>query len=168
MTPKKLNNIKNPGFKAPEGYFEDLSDKVLAKLNKEPSDTLPETNGFGVPEGYFSEVSETIMDRVDTKHTNKVKLLSLRKRAFYISGIAAALLILFAILPLNTSEEVVTMDMVELYFEDKDIDSYELAELLVETELLSVDDLIIEPEYDDDELETYLLENADLEQIIVQ
>ena len=85
---------------------------------------------------------------------------------YYISGIAAALVLFFALIPNAMESNDLTLEMVETYFENKDLDSYELAELLIESDLLEIDDLTLEPEYDDQDIEAYLLDNADLEQII--
>ena len=56
--------------------------------------------------------------------------------------------------------------MVENYFEDTEISSYELAQLMSETDFLEDNFTIIESTFNEDNLETYLLENSDIESFI--
>ena len=56
--------------------------------------------------------------------------------------------------------------MVENYFQDSDLDSYELAQLLSDAELLEDDFVITETEYNEENLEAYLLDNSDIEQLL--
>jgi hypothetical protein len=167
MKRKKLNSIKSTGFKTPEGYFDQVSDQIMEKIRNRDEVDLPASEGFQVPKNYFEQVEPAVLSKVTKPSEAKVRRLYLKRGMTYVAGIAAILLIFFSVFPIENSESEVTLDMVENYFEYKRIDSYELAELLVESDLVEIEDLLIEPEYDDDELETYLLNNADLEEIII-
>jgi len=164
----KLHNMKTPGFKVPEGYFKSLPEKLQDKIQLQALEDLPKHPGFQAPDDYFDAVETTILNRVSKESNSKVIRFNTKKVFTYISGIAAALLLFFALFPENTSDNSVTVEMVEAQLAYSDLDSYELAELLMETEFLEIEDLSIEPSYDDEALEDYLLENADLEQIILQ
>lgn len=165
MKNKKRHHNKTSGFKAPKGYFDQVEDSVLSKL---ALDRLPNAPGFKVPESYFSDVEDDILSKIEASSNIKVRSINLRRTFYYISGVAAALLLFFAVYNDNSSADEISIDMVESYFETNSMDSYELAELLIESELMSIDDIKFEPEIDDLELESYLLENADIETIIIQ
>ena len=69
---------------------------------------------------------------------------------------------------INSTKDEISVEMVETYFQDSDLDSYELAELLLDAEILEEDFTVIETEFDEDNLESYLLENTDIESILQQ
>ncbi len=168
MKNDKLHSIKTTGFKAPDQYFETFEDKLFERLNKK--DTLEgiEDSGFKVPEGYFDQLEDQIITKVTTEDKPVIRLSS-RKSFYYVAGIAASLIIMLAIfIPSINSPEEISVEMVETYFENSDLDSYDLAELLVNAELLEEDFNVIEPEIDEDNLESYLLENSDIEFMIQQ
>ena len=168
----RLKDIKNPGFKAPsKDYFDSLEDAVFARLKAEDLKEVVGEHGFSAPEGYFSKIEDNILDQVKPEE-NEVKVVSLfnRKRLMYMSGVAAAILILFAVF-INRSpeaEQELDMELVETYILDQDISTYELASLLTEEELQSINTDILEETFEDEDLEDYLLENVDLENIIDQ
>ena len=64
--------------------------------------------------------------------------------------------------------ETLDDEMVESYIIDEGIDTYELAALLTEEELTTLDTEIFTNTFTDDSLEDYLLENADMESILDQ
>ena len=48
------NNKITNGFITPNDYFDNLSDRIIEKINGEASSNLiPKTSGFSVPEDYF-------------------------------------------------------------------------------------------------------------------
>ena len=61
---------------------------------------------------------------------------------------------------------MLSAEIVEAYFQDSDLDSYQLAQLLSDADLLEDDFTIAQTTYNEDNLETYLLENADLESFL--
>ena len=166
MTKKKSHSTKSTGFRVPKGYFNSVIDSVLNRIGTDGYIGLPETNGFKTPDGYLTTIESKVLSQLNTVPQTKVRQFSVQHSLYYISGIAAALVLFFALIPNAMESSDLTLEMVETYFENKDLDSYELAELLIESDLLEIDDLTLEPEYDDQDIEAYLLDNADLEQII--
>ena len=166
MKKEKLHNIKSNGFKTPENYFDSIEDKFFERLKFEENIEGVNDSGFTAPEGYFDTLEDKILSKLEDKPAVK---LNSRKTLFYIAGIAASLLLLFAILLNNndTTQEL-SAEMVETYFENSDLDSYELAELLVNANILEEDFTIVETEYKEENLESYLLENTDIETILQQ
>ena len=166
MKKEKLHNIKSSGFKTPENYFDSIEDKFFEGLKVEESIKGLNDSGFTAPEGYFDTLEDKILSKLEDKPVVK---LNSRKTLYYIAGIAASLLLLFAIFFNNyDSTQELSAEMVETYFENSDLDSYELAELLVNADILEEDFTIVETEYKEENLESYLLENTDIETILQQ
>lgn len=166
MKKEKLHNIKSSGFKAPGNYFDSIEDKFFERLKVEESIEGLNDSGFTAPEDYFDTLEDKILSKLEDKPVVK---LNSRKTLYYITGIAASLLLLFAII-LNNDDNTqeLSAEMVETYFENSDLDSYELAELLVNADILEEDFTIVETEYKEENLESYLLENTDIETILQQ
>ncbi|GAA3598363.1 hypothetical protein Q4Q39_19785 [Flavivirga amylovorans] len=166
MKQDKLHNIKNTGFKVPDDYFNSLEEAIFSdiKLEKVANDS-----GFKLPEGYLNTLEDVIINKVSTKTPTK-RIPLFRKRAIiYISGIAAAVLLLFNLsFPENKPTfEALDIEIVENYIMDENFGSYEIATLLFEEDLLEENFI----EYKDDEnetVETYILDNLDIEDIILE
>lgn len=166
MKKNKLNNIKATGFKTPENYFESFEAKLLDRIvDKQKLEGLSKT-GFTVPNEYFKTVEDSILDKINTRDNTPVISLTSRKSFYYIASIAASLMLLFAIYINTNNKEELSIEMVENYFEDTEISSYELAQLMSETDFLEDNFTIIESTFNEDNLETYLLENSDIESFI--
>ena len=169
----RLKDIKSTGFKAPTSdYFDGLEDAVFAKLKtQELKESIGGEHGFKMPEGYLGNVEGKLFDSIKNE-TDEPKVISLfnKKRLMYLSGVAAAVLILFTVY-LNQSPEAnqeLDIEMVENYIIDQNISTYELASLLTEEELQSINTDILEETFEDEDLEDYLIDNVDLENIIDQ
>ncbi|MEF3078813.1 hypothetical protein [Winogradskyella poriferorum] len=166
MKKEKLHNIKSNGFKTPENYFDSIEDKFFELLKFEENIEGVNDSGFTAPEGYFDTLEDKILSKLEDKPVVK---LNSRNKFYYIAGFAASLLLLFAIfLNNNDTTQELSAEMVETYFENSDLDSYELAELLVNADILEEDFTIVETEYKEENLESYLLENTDIETILQQ
>ena len=61
------------GFTTPEGYFEQLGDRLMEHGSAE----LPPNNGFAVPDGYFEQLEDRIMEKVQPE----APVISLQKRS---------------------------------------------------------------------------------------
>ncbi|GAB4157291.1 MAG: hypothetical protein Tsb0033_08960 [Winogradskyella sp.] len=166
MKKDKLHNIKSNGFKIPDNYFESFEDSFFKSLNDNKVIDGINDAGFKVPEGYFDTIDEKVINNLEDK---PVVRLNARKTLYYVAGIAASLLLLFAIF-INDGDKTqeLSAEMVETYFENSDLDSYELAELLVNADILEEDFTLVETEYKEENLESYLLENTDIETILQQ
>lgn len=166
MKKNKLHNIKSNGFKVPENYFDTVEDAFFNRLNKKDSIEGINTTGFKTPEGYFDSVDHNIFSKLSDKPV--IRLYN-RKTLYYVTGIAATLLLLFAVfINSSTNPEDVSVEMVTNYFENSDLDSYELAELLVKAEIIDDDFKVMETDFNEEHLESYLLENTDIETILQQ
>ncbi|NRA91559.1 MAG: hypothetical protein HRU26_02570 [Psychroserpens sp.] len=163
MEGDNLEQHKDHGFKVPKDYFESFDDSLLSKLSEKDM-TLPDASGFKVPESYFDTLDDTIMNKVQ----DETKIIRFRPnpKLYYVAGIAASLVLMVAIFTNRDDNLGISTEMVESYFEDSDLDSYELADLLYEADLLEEDFVISETDFNEDNLETYLLENSDIEQLL--
>ena len=166
MKKNKLNNIKATGFKTPENYFESFEAKLLERIVDKQKLAVVSKTGFTVPNEYFKTVEDSILDKINTRDNTPVISLTSRKSFYYIASIAASLMLLFAIYINTNNKEELSIEMVENYFEDTEISSYELAQLMSETDFLEDNFTIIESTFNEDNLETYLLENSDIESFI--
>jgi hypothetical protein len=168
MKNDKLHNIKSTGFKTPDNYFESFEDKLFERINNEASLKEVKDTGFKAPKDYFKSLDDKIFKKINKEEQPVIKL-NTRKTLYYVAGIAASLILLLAIfIGKGTNTEEFSAEMVEAYFEDSDLDSYELAELLVDANMLEEDFTLTETEFSEDNLESYLLENTDIETILQQ
>ena len=166
MKNKDLHIIKSSGFKTPDNYFESFDDRLFDRLQDERKIEGIEQSGFSVPDHYFENVEAQILEKLDPPKVTPIFTLNTRRSLYYVTGIAATFVLLFAIFINGNNNEEISADMVETYLETRDLDSYELAELLTEAEILDEDFSVIETSYNEDLLESYLLDNADIESII--
>ena len=156
MKKNKIHNINETGFKVPE-------DTVMnqIKLNEKVSHS-----GFKTPNGYFDTLEDHIIEKASQKTAPKVISLFNKRALIYISGVAAAVLLLFN-LSIFESDPWSSLDTetVENYLLDENIlDSYELASLMTEEELEVTD--FTDVNFDDENVETYLLNHLDVEDLI--
>ena len=164
MKNKKLEHIKSAGFKTPDNYFESFDTKLKERLSDKELTNNIETSGFKVPDNYFETFDDKLLNKL--KEDKPVITLKSRQTFYYIAGIAASLILLFAIFINDESTEEISAEMVEAYFEDSDLNSYELAELFSEVDILEEDFIISETNYNEDNLEDYLLEYTDIEELL--
>ena len=168
MNKKDLHKNINSGFKVPKDYFENFEDNFLneIKLKEAINDS-----GFDVPKEYFESFDDKLFEKIKGDYQPvKVIRLSRKKVLYFISGAAAALLLLFTVVFnfIENDNDVVSVELVQTYFDDSEINAYELAELLDESDFLEEDFSIIDTDFEEDNLEEYLLENSDIENIILQ
>ncbi|MFK2819989.1 hypothetical protein U0L90_07675 [Flavobacteriaceae sp. LMIT009] len=166
----KLNNIQDNGFKVPKDYFNSLEEKIFANAYLDEAVQGENSTGFDVPKGYFDSLENEIISKLPQTETKVISLFS-KTNLVYISGAAAAVLIMFAVFINQTNVENINdldVELVENYMLEEDLDTYELASLLTEEEITTINTDIFTETYDDAILEDYLLENADLEDIMDQ
>jgi len=161
-------NIKNSGFKVPKDYFESLEDQVLSKIKAEQSLGQAKQPGFTLPDDYMSSLEDKVFNTINEQDRKVISLFT-RRNVLYISGIAAAIVILFGIFMKGGSVEFeMDAEMAETYLMEQDLSTYELAALLTEEDITSLDEDIMSEAFTDNEMEDYLLENVNLEDIIEQ
>lgn len=164
----KLDKIKNSGYKIPKGYFDGLEDQVLVKMQSEKTLNKISSAGFSLPDDYFDTFETSVLNKLAKPETKVVNLFS-RRSLIYISSVAAALILAFTLFINNeTGSEEFNYELVSDYIIDEGIDSYDLAALLTEEELSTMDLEIYSNSYQTDSVEDYLLENMDFEEIIDQ
>jgi hypothetical protein len=167
MNYKNLNNIKSHGFKIPEGYFESFDEKILGELNKVTSLETMES-GFKTPKNYFNTVEDIIINEVSEQKDVKVISIFNKKNMIYVTSIAAAVLLLFnlSIFDKNPSFDNLDSETVENYFLNENISSYEIASVLSDDELVDV--ISINYNVEEENLEAYLMEHADIETLMIE
>lgn len=163
------DKIPNNGFHTPKDYFDNFEDRLFSKISE---DGLPKGSGFNVPEGYFDQLDTKILKSVnDATVQTKVIPLFGKRTLYYAAAIAACAILVFSIV--NTNNPVNTINSIEIstiesYIEDGnlDIDSYDIASLLIDEDLN-----IISSEIEfisENLLEDYLLENIDDSSILIE
>lgn len=166
MKKEKIHNIKSTGFKTPDTYFEAFDDKILQRITDQTIINGIETSGFKTPENYFDSIENNVLSKLKSENKTPVISIFRKKQFYYIAGIAASLLLLFAVFISQPQTEELSIDLVENYLINSDLSTYELAELLIDTDILEDNFTITETDYTEENLEDYLLENADIESIL--
>ncbi|MGB5417901.1 hypothetical protein [Algibacter sp.] len=167
MKNKKLHIIESSGFKTPNDYFESLDDKILSKIKIEsPLNPIKET-GFKVPDNYFESLNESILGKNITNKEPKVIQFLSKRNLVYLSGIAAAILLLFNLSLFENTPTFSNLDIetVESYINEEDFSSYEIAALYGDEQIEEY--LIIEHSFNDDNLEGYLMDNTNIEELMM-
>ena len=165
-----FNNIKKTGFKTPDNYFDAVEDNIMNAIKKENSLNISKETGFITPENYFDTIEDVIINKIEKKNTTKVITLFSKRNLIYASSIAAAILIMFGIY-LNKDNDIleeIEYEIVENYILNQGISSYDIASLLTEEELSYINFEIMDEAFNNEDIEDYLLENANLEDIIEQ
>ena len=165
---KSINNIKETGFKTPNNYFDAVEDNIMNVIQQENSVDASKETGFRTPEKYFDALEDVIFNKIAKENSPKVITLFSKRNLIYASSIAAAILLIFNLSifdkedPWNSLENLT----LENYIINEGIDTYELAALLSEDDLLEED--FIEQNITDETLENYLLDNLDFEDLIIE
>ncbi|MFB9055738.1 hypothetical protein ACFFU9_03195 [Mariniflexile ostreae] len=156
-----LSNIKKPGFKTPNNYFENFESNIFkqAKTSNNSGQT-----GFKVPTSYFDTLENQIMDQVKGHHKTKVIKHFNTRHIVYISSIAAAILLWFTFsFPETSAWDNLDSDTVENYLINEDIGSYEIASTLGSTDFSDYNLKINE-----NSIEIYLLDHTDIEDLLIE
>jgi hypothetical protein len=166
MKKDKLHNIKATGFKTPEHYFEDLTEKVFERMKDHDSIGGIKTSGYLVPQNYFNTFDAKILSQLNAEAKPVIRLQS-RTTFYTIAGIAASLL-LFITLVFNSSKTT-SIDTLETSF----LERYLLQELVTYDELATLfenDDISVTDFIDiniSDETLDFYLENTDTEDLFL-
>lgn len=149
----------------PNDYFDNLDDIILSEAKLK--NTFPNAS-FSLPENYFAAIEDTILSRVSKPKTPKVISLFNKKTLMYASSIAAAILLLFnlSIFEKNITFDSLDIESAENYIMNETTDSYEIATLLTEEEL--AEDNFIEYDFNEETIETYIIDHIDIEDLMVE
>lgn len=153
-------------MKAPEGYFDDLENRVFAKLQEEG---LPDEIGMKVPEDYFDTLEDRLIERLGNEETTQVIPLYRRRPFVYAASIAACLILAVTLFIRNAPDDIVLeIADIEAYFEEggMEYDTDDIAQLLTDEDL---EDLPSEKIlFSDQDIEEYLLENLDDTNLLIE
>lgn len=167
MKKKSLHNIKSTGFKTPPNYFESLDSAIFVKLDADKHLENISTNGFKVPDTYFESFDDKVLNALKIGDSVKVIPLFGWKKAAYISGIAASIILVFNLL-FNQTNAVTFEDLetanIEDYLIEEDLSAYEIAPYLNPLDMNS--DNFVENTINHSSIEDYLLQNSDVEHLI--
>ena len=147
---------KNSPFKVPKDYFKSFDANFF--IEQELKNKVQKT-GFKTPDGYLNDFNVSIPKT--SKVTNLRKLN--KKYSIYISGIAAALILLFMFIMPKKDNEEVSLEILENYLLSEVDHSDLLSNILTLDEL---NDLYI-LNVSSSEIENYLLQNASIETLLI-
>lgn len=165
------NNIHTQaGFKVPDGYFDQLTDRVLE--NTQGQD-LQDHAGFIMPEDYLLSLEDRVMSRLEQQI--KVIPLQVSKSKQWLFPVLAMAALFIGFITING---LFTQDKVTF----ADLEDHEITDFLVDADfmqdeesvaLLFADNTILkeiemEENITDKELFDYLMEDASLNQIIIE
>lgn len=147
---------KNSPFKVPKDYFKSFDANFF--IEQELKNKVQKT-GFKTPDGYLNDFNVSIPKT--SKVTNLRKLN--KKYSIYISGIAAALILLFMFIMPKKDNEEVSLEIIEDYLLSEVDQSDLLSNILTLDEL---NDLYI-LNVSSSEIENYLLQNESIETLLI-
>ena len=152
-----LNKIyKKIAFKVPKDYFKSFDTDFF--IEQDLKSTVKKT-GFKIPDSYLNEFNVSIPK---TSKVNNLRKLN-KKYSFYLSGVAAALVLLFMFtLPKKDNEEV-SFEILENYL----LSEVDQSELL--SKILNMDELndLSMFNFSYSEIESYILQNASAENLLI-
>ena len=152
-----LNKIhKNSAFKIPKDYFETFD---VAFFNELELKKQVKKTGYKTPDGYLDKFNISIPK--GSKGSNLRKLN--KKYSFYISGIAAALVLLFMFSWPREEIQEISLETIENYLINEEDQSEALSNILTLEDLNDVSTL----EVSYSEIENYILQNASVETLLI-
>jgi hypothetical protein len=159
-------NIKS-GFKTPDNYFASFEDTLFAKMQTNKLSKQTHASGYTTPNNYFENLEVQIMSRSIKKQP---KIISIFKNRWTISSVAVAatitiILFLFFDQPDHLNFSNLEMASIENYILSSDISAGDISQFLTDEDINnSLTDHSILTE---DNLETYLLNHSDLEELLI-
>lgn len=167
MKNKNLKEIKSPGYKTPQNYFESVDSTIFTKLKEDKIIARPDSNAFKVPTDYFETLDGRIWSSLNKENTGKTIQLFSWKKVAYISGIAASFVL--ALNVLFNDDDTVTFGnidtaSIETYLMNEDINAYDMAPYLNTNEFNSEN--FVDTAINAADIEDYLLQNSDVERLI--
>ncbi len=138
------NKITNGFTPPPIDYFDNLSDKIVEKINGEAATNLiSKTLGFIVPEDFFVENEVKLITRINY---TEGKVISLKYKLYKVSGIAAVLLLTIVSPLLYNSAEIknnLLVEMSYLQLHSEELSVYEVGSMLDDKELIELENELI-------------------------
>lgn len=162
-----LHTIKSTGFKTPDTYFETLEDAIYSKMTEEILSSKIDSSGFKVPEDYFETFKSKVLNSIDQEDSTIVISLFSWKKVAFVSGIAASILLAFNLIFKNSNTltfDTLETASIENYLIDEDLNAYDIAPYLSVSDLDKTN--FIKNSINASDIEDYLLQNSDVEQLI--
>ncbi len=168
MENKNLHTITKTGFKIPVTYFDALEDAVFSKLKEDAICAKVNSSGFKVPENYFESLDVKVLSSVNNNH-GKSKIISLFnwKKVAYVTGIAASIILAISLFFTNSNNftiEDIDTASIESYLMNEELNSYDITPYLDTANINS--DNFVENTLKASDIENYLLQNSDVENLI--
>lgn len=163
MKTKKLHHIKSSGFKIPDGYLESVDDSVFNKLKNNSPLENHQNSGFKVPDQYFETFDDRIVKVVSSEKEVKVIPLMSWKKAIYITGIAASIVLMLSLFNKNSNQptfDSLEMALIEDYISEEGLTREDMASMLNDDLTL---DKFMDSHLIDANLEDYILNNSSVE-----
>lgn len=171
MKKSQLHKIKETGFKTPDAYFDTFDQRLLDKMAVQKEMASITDAGYKVPDTYFENFDAKLEARLkyEASQEDHIKVIPMPfwRNAGLISGVAAALILMFTILqksdtPLSINQ--VETASLEAYLNDENLNIYDIASLLDEEDLVL--DNFVSTSFTEESLENYLLNNTSIEDLI--
>ena len=160
LAPTLFSIEKRNNFSIPDGYFDQLSDK----LSQESSNKLniDKKNNFTIPEGYFENLAGRIEEKINQDNTEKDKVISINRtriiRFISVAASVAAILVLVFIFNKNTPTIDENLAQTEVNFEEITVEQFD--EAIYSS---TANELVDYIEYDD--IQTDILEENDFNEV---
>ncbi|OBX22012.1 hypothetical protein LX77_00386 [Gelidibacter algens] len=167
MKKSKLHTIKGTGFEAPDSYFDSFDERLFKKLAAQKDMAAMKNSGYKVPETYFDSFDARLQARLKNEDQPKVRTLLSWRNTVYISGVAAALVVMLTVF--FQSDDILSINQIETasiesYLNGENLNAYDIASFL------SADDIVLDDfvthTFTDESLENYLLNNTSIEDLI--
>ncbi len=167
MKKSELHNLTDPGFKIPDSYFDTFDERLFKTLEVQKEMSEMDGPGYKVPEDYFQHFDAQLAEKLEDINQPKLKYLRSWRHIAYYSGVAAVLVLMLTVF--MKSEDDLSINQVETasienYLTNENLNIYDIASFL-NAEDIKVDDFVANM-ITDESLETYLLNNASIEDLI--
>ncbi|TXE10671.1 hypothetical protein ES711_01825 [Gelidibacter salicanalis] len=167
MKKSELHNITDPGFKIPDSYFDTFDERLFKTLDVQKDMSEIDGPGYKVPKDYFKNFDTQLAQKLEDIKQPKVKSIKSWRQIAYYSGVAAVLVVMLTVF--MKSEDDLSINQVETasiesYLTNENLNIYDIASFL-SAEDIKVEDFVANM-ITDESLETYLLNNASIEDLI--
>ena len=165
------NNFKNKaskksGFTVPKGYFDSFDEELDAKIR---ANGFPKSPGFKAPEGYFDNFEINV-----EKRKPKGKLIELSFSKFKYAAAAAVVVgflsTFYLLIPSNGSYDKLYNDIsqqeIDSWFDQNEIEISSIDMVAVYSEDLSEATDLLESNFNEQNITSYLQESSETEIVI--
>lgn len=157
------------GFKVPADYFKEMEEEIAVRILEEE---VPSELGFKTPEGYFDGLENRLVEKIQEKESNESsKVISIwsGRNISYAAAIAACLIIGWLLLIPSeiTHYNQLPLSEVDDYIQngEMDVEIYDVSQLLTEADWEELPGIL---EFEESNLESYLLEQLDESMLLIE